>query len=79
VNGGSVAEKLAGARPADKVFKYTVAGSLLGSWTIDAANASPTGITINNDGDAGVKDKATDLSTFESQFAQDIDWLNNGL
>jgi Calx-beta domain len=34
---------------------------------------------FNNDGDGGVKDKATDLSTFESQFAQDIDWLNNGL
>jgi hypothetical protein len=31
----------------DKVFKYTVAGSLLGSWTIDSANASPTGITLD--------------------------------
>jgi hypothetical protein len=31
----------------DKVFKYTLAGSLLGSWTIDAANASPTGITLD--------------------------------
>lgn len=31
----------------DKVFKYTVAGALLGSWTIDAANASPTGITLD--------------------------------
>src|SRR5262249_43507052 len=32
---------------ADKVFKYTLAGGFLGSWTIDAANAHPTGITIN--------------------------------
>ncbi len=31
----------------DKVFKYTLAGALLGSWTIDAANASPTGITLD--------------------------------
>lgn len=30
---------------------------------------------FNRDGDDGVKDKATDLSTFESQFAEDIDWL----
>jgi hypothetical protein len=32
---------------AHKVFKYTLSGSLLGSWSIDAANAHPTGITIN--------------------------------
>jgi hypothetical protein len=31
----------------DKVFRYTLAGSLLGSWTIDAANNSPTGITLD--------------------------------
>lgn len=31
----------------DKVFKYTVAGAYLGSWTIDAANRSPTGITLD--------------------------------
>jgi sugar lactone lactonase YvrE len=31
----------------DKVFKYTVAGALLGSWTIAAANSSPTGITLD--------------------------------
>jgi subtilisin family serine protease len=31
----------------DKVFKYTLAGSSLGNWTIDAANAHPTGLTIN--------------------------------
>jgi hypothetical protein len=31
----------------DKVFKYTLSGSLLGSWTIDPANASPTGITLD--------------------------------
>ncbi len=31
----------------DKVFKYTLAGGLVGSWTIDAANTSPTGITLD--------------------------------
>jgi DNA-binding beta-propeller fold protein YncE len=31
----------------DKVFKYSVAGALQGSWTIDAANKAPTGITID--------------------------------
>ena len=33
---------------------------------------------FNQDGDGGVKDKATDMSTFESHYAEDIDWLNNG-
>ncbi|HUE74874.1 MAG TPA: S8 family serine peptidase [Pirellulaceae bacterium] len=32
---------------ADKVFKYTVGGSLLGSWTISSGGSSPTGITID--------------------------------
>ena len=31
----------------DKVFKYSLTGTLLGSWTIDAANSSPTGLTID--------------------------------
>lgn len=31
----------------DRVFKYTLTGGLLGSWTIDAANAHPTGLTVN--------------------------------
>ena len=31
----------------DKVFKYTPAGSLLGSWTISGAGSSPTGITLD--------------------------------
>ncbi|HEY3393007.1 MAG TPA: cadherin-like domain-containing protein [Lacipirellulaceae bacterium] len=31
----------------DKVFKYTIGGSLLGSWTIDSENSIPTGITID--------------------------------
>jgi DNA-binding beta-propeller fold protein YncE len=30
-----------------KVFKYTVAGRLLGSWSIDPAEIDPTGITVN--------------------------------
>ena len=34
----------------DKVFKYTVAGSLVGSWTIDSANKVPTGLTIDPSG-----------------------------
>jgi N-acetylglutamate synthase-like GNAT family acetyltransferase len=32
---------------ADKVFKYTTSGSLVGSWTIDSRNSNPTGITID--------------------------------
>ena len=31
----------------DKVFKYSLTGTLLGSWTIDPANTSPTGLTID--------------------------------
>lgn len=34
----------------DKVFKYTVAGNLSGSWTIDSANQAPTGLTIDPSG-----------------------------
>ena len=33
---------------------------------------------FNRDNDGVVKDKVTDLSTFEALFALDIDWLNNG-
>ncbi len=46
----------------DKVFKYTVAGSLLGSWTIGSANSSPTGITIDpaNVSDIWIVDNGTD-------------------
>ncbi len=31
----------------DKVFKYTLSGSLVGSWTISGAGSSPAGITLN--------------------------------
>jgi hypothetical protein len=31
---------------------------------------------FNRDGDGVVKDKVTDLSTFEALYAQDIDWIN---
>ena len=46
----------------DKVYKYSLAGSLLGSWTIDAANSSPTGLTINpaNVSDIWIVDNGTD-------------------
>ena len=30
---------------------------------------------FNSDGDGGVKDKVTDLATFEAKYALDIDWL----
>jgi hypothetical protein len=45
-----------------KVFKYTLSGSLLGSWSIDLANAHPTGITINptNVSDIWIVDNGTD-------------------
>ncbi len=31
----------------DKVFKYTLSGTLVGSWTIDSGNQAPTGLTID--------------------------------
>jgi hypothetical protein len=34
-------------RRTDSVFRYNVAGTLEGSWQIDAANAMPTGLTID--------------------------------
>jgi hypothetical protein len=45
----------------DKVYKYTVSGALKGSWTIDAANSSPTGLTIdpNNVSDIWIVDSGT--------------------
>jgi hypothetical protein len=44
-----------------KVFKYTLSGSLLGSWSIDSANTKPTGITINpnNVSDVWIVDNGT--------------------
>src|SRR5262249_58168864 len=46
----------------DKVYKYTLAGALLGSWITDPANASPTGLTINptNVSDIWIVDSGTD-------------------
>ena len=45
-----------------KVFKYTLSGSLLGSWSIDPADTHPTGITINpnNPSDIWIVDNGTD-------------------
>ncbi|HVK08634.1 MAG TPA: LamG-like jellyroll fold domain-containing protein, partial [Gemmataceae bacterium] len=34
----------------DKVFKYTLSGALLGSWTISGGGGSPTGITLDPSG-----------------------------
>ena len=50
------------AAKTDKVFKYSVAGSFVGSWTIDAANKAPTGITLDpaNIGDMWIADSGTD-------------------
>jgi hypothetical protein len=38
----------------DKVFKYTVAGALAGSWTISGGGGSPTGITIDPTGGTSI-------------------------
>jgi sugar lactone lactonase YvrE len=45
-----------------KVFKYTLSGSSLGSWSIDPANTQPTGVTINpnNVSDIWIVDNGTD-------------------
>jgi hypothetical protein len=46
----------------DRVFKYTVSGSLVGSWTITSGGGSPTGITIDpsNVSDIWIVDSNTD-------------------
>jgi hypothetical protein len=47
----------------DNVFKYTLNGSLLGSWTMTGGGGSPTGITLDPTGasqDLWVVDNATD-------------------
>ncbi len=46
----------------DKVFKYTLTGSLLGSWTIAGAGSSPTGITLDPSGGGSlwIVDNGTD-------------------
>jgi hypothetical protein len=45
----------------DKVFKYSLSGSLLGSWTLTGGGGSPTGITLNpvSPSDLWVVDNAT--------------------
>jgi hypothetical protein len=47
---------------AHKVFKYSLSGSSLGSWSIDPADAHPTGITIDpaNLSDIWIVDNGTD-------------------
>ncbi|MEO2092053.1 MAG: Calx-beta domain-containing protein [Gemmataceae bacterium] len=47
----------------DTVFKYTLSGSLVGSWTMTGGGGSPTGITLDPTGasqDLWVVDNATD-------------------
>ncbi len=46
----------------DKVFKYTVSGTLVGSWTMDSGGGSPTGITIDpaNVSNIWIVDSGTD-------------------
>jgi hypothetical protein len=46
----------------DRVYKYSLTGGLLGSWAIDPANASPTGLTIDpaNVSDIWIVDNGTD-------------------
>jgi hypothetical protein len=46
----------------NKVFKYTISGSLVGSWTISGGNSAPTGITIDpaNASDIWIVDSGTD-------------------
>ncbi len=46
----------------DRVFKYSLTGSLVGSWTIDSANKAPTGITFDpmNVHDMWIVDSSTD-------------------
>ena len=57
----------------DKVFKYTTAGALVGSWTITTAGAtSPTGITIDpaNVSHIWIVDSGTDRVYFYYKAAK---------
>ena len=47
---------------ADQVFRYSTTGVLQGSWSLDARNTSPTGLTIdpNNIGNIWVVDSGSD-------------------
>ena len=64
----------------DMVFKYTVAGSLLGSWTITSGGGSPTGITLDpsNVSHLWIVDSATDrvyqYDTAASQISGSKTW-----
>jgi hypothetical protein len=46
----------------NKVFKYTLSGALVGSWTINGSNTSPTGITLDpsNPSDIWIVDSGRD-------------------
>ena len=46
----------------NKVFKYTLSGTLVGSWTISGANTTPTGITLDpsNPSDIWIVDSGRD-------------------
>lgn len=46
----------------DKVFKYTLSGALVGSWTISGNNTTPTGITLDpsNPSDVWIVDAGRD-------------------
>ena len=50
------------AASGDRVFKYDLAGTMLSNWVIDAANTSPTGITLDpsNVGNLWIVDNGTD-------------------
>lgn len=62
VTNGSFIWTLEGGNSNDKVFKYTVAGALQGSWTISSVNSTPTGLTIDpsNVSDIWIVDSGTD-------------------
>jgi DNA-binding beta-propeller fold protein YncE len=53
----------------DKVYKYTLAGSYLGSWTISGGGGSPTGIAINPAG-------ASDIWIVDSSTLKVYDYAN---
>jgi hypothetical protein len=50
------------ASTTDKVFKYTLTGSLVGSWTITGAGSNPTGLTLDpaGGGHLWIVDSGTD-------------------
>ena len=78
--GGAGDDLLSGNAGRDLLIGGTGADHIVGNAGDDVLTGSEGNdwFLFNRDGDGGVKDKATDRSVFEAQYALDLDWLNSG-